>query len=365
MKIKAAVTRQTGEIKIETLELAPPKAGEVLVKVVACGVCHTDASSIKQFIPARLPMVMGHEGVGIIEEVGAGVNGLQVGDHVVLSFPSCGICPHCADGKPYACVNMKKLFFGGDYNDGTTRLTDENGVAISALFGQSSFADHCIVEAKHAVKVDPDVDLKALCSLGCGVQTGAGAVLCRMKPEPGSSIAIFGAGAVGLSAVMAAKIAGCSTIIVIDLVQDRLDMAKEMGATHIINGKECADVPAKIFEITGGKGVNYGLEAVGVPVLVQQMLQVLGPEGLGVLVGVTGDAQIPVHANDLMDKNAVFTGAIEGGANPQTFIPRLVQFYKEGRLPIDMMSKYYKFEDIEKAFEDSHSGEVIKPILVF
>ena len=364
MKIKAAITRETGKIEIETLELAAPKAGEVLVKVVACGVCHTDASSIKQFIPARLPMVMGHEGVGIIEEIGDGVSGLAVGDHVVLSFPSCGTCPACADGKPYACKDMKQLFFGGDYTDGTTRITDANGEAVSSLFGQSSFADHCIVEARHAVKVDPEVDLKALCSLGCGVQTGAGAVLCRMKPEPGSSIAIFGAGAVGLSAVMAAKIAGCSKIIVVDLVDARLELAKEMGATHVLNGKAC-DVPATIMEITNGLGVNYGLEAVGVPVLVQQMLQVLGGEGLGVLVGVTGDAQIPVHANDLMDKNASFTGAIEGGANPKTFIPKLVQFYKEGRLPIDLMSKYYAFDDIEKAFEDSHTGEVIKPILVF
>lgn len=364
MKIKAAVTREAGEIKIETLELAEPKAGEALVKVVACGVCHTDASSIKQFIPARLPMVMGHEGVGIVEKVGPGVNGLKPGDHVVLSFPSCGVCPSCMDGKPYACADMKELFFGGVYNDGTTRLSDENGNEIFSLFGQSSFADYCIVEVRHAVKVDPEVDLKALCSLGCGVQTGAGAVLCRMKPQPGSSIAIFGAGAVGLSAVMAAKIAGCSTIIIVDLVDSRLELAKQMGATHVINGGNC-DAVATIMEITGGHGVNFGLEAVGAPVLVKQMLEVLGSEGLGVLVGVTGDAQIPVHANNLMDKNASFTGAIEGAANPQIFIPQLVSFFKEGRLPIDLMSRYYPFEQIEQAFEDSHSGAVIKPILVF
>lgn len=367
MKIKAAVTREAGQLQFETLELAAPKAGEVLVKMVACGVCHTDASAMKQFIPAKLPMVMGHEGVGIVEEVGPGVNSLKVGDHVVMSFPSCGCCGPCADGKPYACEKgSTQLFFGGAYSDGTTRLTDENGAEVSPLFGQGAFADHCIVEARNAVKVDPEVDLKALCSLGCGVQTGAGAVLCRMKPDAGSSIAVFGAGAVGLSAVMAAKIAGCSPIIVIDLVDSRLEMAKEMGATHVINGKACDDVPAKIKEICGGRGADYALEAVGVPVLVQQMLQCLGTEGLGVLVGVTGEAMIPVQANAwLMDKNASFAGAVEGAANPQTFIPKLVSFYKEGRLPIDMMTKYYKFEDIEQAFHDSHTGEAIKPILVF
>lgn len=366
MKVKAAVTREAGKLQFETLELASPKAGEVLVKMTACGVCHTDASAMNQFIPATLPMVMGHEGVGVVEQVGAGVNGLKPGDHVVMSFPSCGCCEECYEGHPYACEHITDLFFHGAYSDGTRRLTDEKGEEVSALFGQAAFADHCIVEARNAVKVDPEVDLKALCSLGCGVQTGAGAVLCRMKPEAGSSIAVFGAGAVGLSAVMAAKIAGCTTIIVIDLVQSRLDMALEMGATHVINGKDCADVPAKIKELTGGKGVKYGLEAVGVPVLVQQMLQSLRSEGLGVLVGVTGGNMIPVQANEwLMDKNAAFAGAVEGAANPQTFIPQLVDFYKKGLLPIDKMSKYYKFDDIEKAFEDSHSGAVIKPILVF
>lgn len=366
MKIKAAVTREAGKLQFETLELAAPKAGEVLVKMVACGVCHTDASAMNQFIPATLPMVMGHEGVGIVEELGAGVNGLKVGDHVVMSFPSCGCCEECYEGHPYACEHSTELFFKGAYSDGTRRLTDENGQEVSILFGQGSFADHCIVEARNAVKVDPDVDLKALCSLGCGVQTGAGAVLCRMKPEAGTCFAVFGAGAVGMSAVMAAKLAGCSTIIAVDLVQSRLDMALEMGATHVINGKECSDVPAKIKEICGGKGVHYALEAVGVPVLVQQMLQSLRSEGLGVLVGVTGGNMIPIQANEwLMDKNASFAGAVEGAANPQTFIPKLVSFYKEGKLPIDKMTKYYKFEDIEQAFHDSHTGEVIKPILVF
>ncbi len=366
MKVKAAITRATDKIEIEELELAAPKAGEVLIKMVACGVCHTDASAIKQFIPANLPMVMGHEGVGIVEQVGEGVNSLKAGDHVVMSYPSCGCCDKCFEGHPYACENSFSLFFGGAYSDGTRRLTDAKGNEISVLFGQGGFSTYCVVEARNAVKVDPEVDLKALCSLGCGVQTGAGAVLCRMKPEPGTSIAVFGAGAVGMSAIMAAKIAGCDKIIAIDLVPSRLEMALEMGATHVINGKECADVPAKIKEICDGKGVHYGLEAVGVPVLCQQMLASLRSEGLGVLVGVTGDKEVGVLANAwLMDKSASFAGVVEGGANPQTFIPELVKFYKQGRLPIDKMTKYYKFEEINQAFEDSHSGAVIKPILVF
>jgi len=364
MKVTAAVTHEQGKLSIETVELDAPKASEVLVKIVAAGVCHTDSAGINQIIPVTLPAIFGHEGVGIVEEVGVGVDTLKPGDKVILSYPSCGCCENCTEGATYACEDLNRLFFDGSYKDGTKRFSTE-GQPVSSFFGQGSFASHVVVDARNAVKVDVELDdLKQLCSLGCGVQTGAGAVLCRMKPEPGSSIAIFGAGAVGLSAVMAAKIAGCSKIIVIDLVDARLELAKEMGATHVLNGKAC-DVPAAIMEITNGLGVNYGLEAVGVPVLVQQMLQVLGGEGLGVLVGVTGDAQIPVHANDLMDKNASFTGAIEGAANPKTFIPQLVQFYKEGRLPIDLMSKYYAFEDIEKAFEDSHTGEVIKPILVF
>jgi len=203
MKILASVTREPGRLSLEEVELAKPKASEVLVKTIACGVCHTDAAALHLFIPVTLPIVLGHEGVGMVEEVGSEVTTLKKGDRVILSFPSCGKCNYCIENHPYACDNLNTLFFDGAYNDGTKRLS-QNGTDISSFFGQGAFADHVIVDARNAVKVDidSDIDLAYLCSLGCGVQTGAGAVLNRINPEKGSSMAVFGCGGVGISAIM-------------------------------------------------------------------------------------------------------------------------------------------------------------------
>jgi aryl-alcohol dehydrogenase len=363
MKIQAAVTREKGKFEMNTIELAAPKTGEVLVKLVASGVCHTDTAVLNQFLPVTFPMVLGHEGVGVVEAVGPGVAELKVGDHVILSFPSCGVCDKCHEGHPYVCDDSFQLFFGGVYKDGTKRLSDDGG-EIAALFGQGSFANYAVVDERSAVRVDKDVDLKPLCSLGCGVQTGAGAVLNRMKPTPGSSIVVFGCGAVGMSGIMAAKIAGCSTIIAVDVVESRLNLAKELGATHVINGKQC-NTPEEVKRITG-KGANYALEASGVPALAIQMLDSVAREGLAVIVSVTGDAQVPICLEgQLMSPSVTLAGVVEGGANPKTFIPLLVKFFKEGKLPVDKMCRYYQFDEIEQAFHDSHTGEVIKPILCF
>ena len=195
MKVKAAVTREKGKFAIETVELAEPKAGEILVKLVASGVCHTDTAVIEQYLPVSFPMVAGHEGVGVVEKVGPGVLSLTPGDRVILTFPSCGVCEHCQEGHPYSCDDNFNMFFGGNYRDGSKRMTTEEGAEVGVLFGQSSFATYAVANQDNAIKVDVNVEeLKALCSLGCGVQTGAGAVLNRMKPRPGSSIAIFGCG---------------------------------------------------------------------------------------------------------------------------------------------------------------------------
>jgi aryl-alcohol dehydrogenase len=364
VKIKAAVTREKGKFEFDTIEIAEPKVGEVLIKMIASGVCHTDAAVLHQFLPVTYPMVLGHEGVGIVEQTGPGVTGLKKGDPVIMSFPSCGECEKCHEGHPYACDDSFQLFFGGAYKDGTKRLSDSKG-DISSLFGQGSFATYAVTDQRNAVKVDKDVDLKTLCSLGCGVQTGAGAVLLRMKPEPGSSLVVYGCGAVGMSGVMAGKIAGCSTIIAVDVVDSRLEMAKQFGATHVINGKQ-VKAHEEIKKITGGKGAKYGLESSGVPALVPQLLDSMAREGLAVLVSVTGPAEVPIRLEpQLMSPSVTLAGLVEGGANPKTFIPELVKFFKEGRLPVDKMCAYYKFEEIEKAFHDSHTGAVIKPILVF
>jgi aryl-alcohol dehydrogenase len=365
MRVFAAVTRKPGQLSFEDVELSAPEASEVLVKTVACGVCHTDAAALHSFIPVTLPVILGHEGVGIVEETGSGVTSLKKGDRVIMSFPSCGKCDYCRDGHPYACDHLNTLFFDGVYNDGTKRFS-QNGIAISSFFGQGAFADHVIIDARNAVRVDIDADddLASLCSLGCGVQTGAGAVLNRIKPGKGTSIAVFGCGGVGMSAIMAAAIAGCSIVAGVDTVPARLELAKELGATHVINSRE-TDPVAEIKRITGG-GAHNSVESSGTANVTLQALACLRREGMAVLLSVTGPETIrlPLEAY-LLNPSVTLAGLSEGGSNPQTFIPELVKYYKEGRLPVDKLVKFYDFRDIEKAFDDSHKGLTIKPVLRF
>ena len=366
MKITAAVTREKGKVNFETLELAEPKANEVLVKMVACGICHTDIAVIEQFLPVQFPYLAGHEGAGIVEKVGSGVTEFVPGDRVTMTFPSCGQCDNCKAGKPWACETNFQCLFGGNYRDGTKRLKDESGAEVGIMFGQGSFATYAIADQSNTIKVDVDNDdeLAKLCSLGCGIQTGAGAVLNRMKPRPGTSIAVFGCGNVGLAAVMAAKIAGCSTIIAVHGRRGR-EEALQFGATHVINGRN-EDVVARVMEITGGKGANFALESAGVPDMVSTMLDCMARDGTCVLVSVTGPATIPiVLERQIMNPSVTITGAVEGCSNPKVFIPELVRYYKEGRLPVDKLLTYYDFKDIEKALHDCHESAVIKPILKF
>lgn len=359
MKMKAAVTHGKGEeFKIEEVELAEPKANEVLIKITASGVCHTDAVARDLGI-TPYPVVLGHEGSGIVEKVGEGVTLVQPGDHVVLSFSSCGHCENCLTGHPTVCADFNTLNFGGKMEDGTHRLRQQ-GQELSTFFGQSSFATYAVAHERNVVKVDKDVDLALLGPLGCGIQTGSGTVLNRLKPEFGTSIAVYGTGAVGLSAIMAAKIIGCKNIIAVDIHDNRLEMAKELGATHVINSKN-EDVVERMKEITHG-GVHYGVDTTGVPVVIRQGLRALRPLGQLAIVGVTPEMTINVH-EEIMAEGKTMVGVIEGDAVPQLFIPQLVEYYKKGLFPFDRLVKFYDFSEINQAFEDSKKGITIKPIV--
>ena len=363
MNVLAAVTREAGRLSFETVELSAPKATEALVRIVACGVCHTDAAALHAVIPVTFPIILGHEGVGVVEAVGSDVASLKRGDRVVLTFPSCGKCAYCLNDRPYACDHMNRLFFEGVYSDGTKRVS-QNGTEISSFFGQGAFAGHVIVDARNAVRVDVATDdgLACLCSLGCGVQTGAGAVFNRIKPSKGEAIAVFGCGGVGMSAVMAAAIAGCSPIIGVDVELSRLELARELGATHAVDSRR-SDPVAEIGRITGG-GAHYSVEASGIAGVTLQALGCLRREGTAVLLSVTGAETIslPLEAC-ILNPGVTLTGLTEGASNPQTFIPELVNYYNEGRLPVDRLVKFYDFRDIEKAFDDSHRGLTVKPVL--
>ena len=364
MKIKAAVTHSKGApFVIEDVELDEPKFGEILVRITACGICHTDAVVQNQFIPVPLPAVLGHEGAGIVEKVGVGVEEFKPGDRVGITFASCGSCPCCQKAKPYVCKNFNKINFGGIQPDGTSRLKTRDGQVLSTFFGQSSFATYAVVNQRSAVKVtDPDIDLAYVAPIGCGIQTGAGAVLNRLRPEFGSTIAVFGCGTVGMSAIMAAKIANCSKIIAVGGNPKSLELARELGATHTVNRKEVDDVVAAVKEITGGGGVNYSVDTTGVGECVRKSMGMLDFDGKCVVVGATGDITFNVQ-NELMGDGKSLIGVVEGDSIPKDFIPKLIDYYSRGLFPIDKLIKVYPFEEINEAQQASHRGECIKAVL--
>ncbi|WP_409275021.1 NAD(P)-dependent alcohol dehydrogenase [Neobacillus sp. SCS-31] len=361
MNIQTALVEEKGDIQLENVQIAEPKSDEVLVRMVGTGICHTDLSVSEQEITTPLPIALGHEGAGVVEKVGPGVTDFNVGDHVVIGFTFCGTCSACKQGKQGSCENIGPLNFGGTMKDGTTRLSHEDK-EVATLFGQSSLATYSIAHVDSLVKVDKDVDLTILGPLACGIQTGAGTILNVLNPEEGSTIAVFGCGGVGLSGIMAAKLSNCETIIAVDIDEERLVLAKELGATHTLNGKE-VDVVSEIHKITG-KGAQYAFEATGVPALVLQSIKSLAVGGTVAVVGVGGEASIHIH-DDLVAPNRTVVGATEGHSNPPVFIPQLINYYKEGKFPFDKFIKKYPFEQIETAIADMKSGKTIKPVVTF
>ncbi|MBC7763655.1 MAG: NAD(P)-dependent alcohol dehydrogenase [Candidatus Saccharibacteria bacterium] len=366
MKVTAAVALAKGEkLVIQELILDAPHATEVQVRMVASGVCHTDAIVRDQLYPTPLPAVLGHEGAGIVEAVGDGVTSVEVGDHVLLSFSSCGVCSSCVSGHPSYCIHLYDLDFSGARPDGSTAFTADDGTPVSShFFGQSSFASVSNVAERSVVKVSKDAPLELMGPLGCGIQTGAGAVLNVLQPEAGSSIAIFGTGAVGMSGLLAAVIANATTIIAVDIVDSRLGFAKTLGATHTVNSKN-EDAVARIREITGG-GVNYALDTTGNKFVFTQMTKSLGVLGHGALVGAAAPGtESLIDIGSLLLSGLKISMVIEGDSVPQTFIPQLISLYEAGAFPFDKLVKKYDFADINEAFADSESGVTLKPVVVF
>jgi aryl-alcohol dehydrogenase len=365
MKIKAAVTyEKSAPFKIDEIELDEPQFGEILVKIKAVGICHTDAAVQHQFIPTPLPAVLGHEGAGIVEAVGPGVTEFEVGDRVGISFGFCNCCTNCRKARPFMCKELNNINFGGIQPDGTTRLHTLDGQKISTFFGQSTFAEYAVVNQNHAVKVeDDDIDLGMVAPMGCGIQTGAGAVLNRLRPEFGSSLAVFGCGTVGMSAIMAAKIAGCQQIIAVGGNPKSLELAKELGATDTVNRKEVDDVVQAVKDISlSGGGVNYSIDTTGIGECVRKSLGFLDFDGTCVVVGATGDITFNVQ-EELMGDGKSLVGVIEGDSIPKLFLPKLLEFYKDGKFPMDKLIKYYPFEEINEAQAASDRGECIKAVL--
>jgi aryl-alcohol dehydrogenase len=361
----AALLRDVGApLEIEEVQVSAPREGEILVRMRGVGICHTDISAAHGVIPIPLPAVLGHEGSGVVAAIGPGVDSLAVGDHVALSFDHCGQCPQCSGGHPAYCEMFAPLNYFGTRLDGSVTMHQGDDDVYGNWFGQSSFATHAIASAHNAVKVADDLPLEILGPLGCGLQTGAGSVLKVLEPKAGEGIIVFGLGAVGLGAVMAAKAVGCEPIIAVDLNPRRLELAIELGATHTINPTETDDLLWTVQEMAA-PGVHHAFDAVGLGPVIRQALESLRSPGHCVTVGFQGlENEITVDQGHLLVGRRL-SGVVEGDADPQTFIPELIELYRDGKFPFDRLVKTFPFSQINEAIHASESGEVVKPVVIF
>ena len=362
MQITAAVVRErSSRFLLETLDIDGPRDDEVLVRIVGVGICHTDLAGRDGHLPVPFPAVFGHEGAGIVERVGSGVRKVQPGDHVVCTWSYCGACAACRSGRYAYCEDFFLHNFHGARPDGSTCLRGAAGPVHGSFFSQSSFADHALARERNVVKVASDAPLEQLAPLGCGVSTGVGAVLNALHPAAGSSIAVFGVGTVGLSAVMASVLCGCTTIVAVDAKPERLEAARRLGATHSVNVATEDPVP-RILAICPG-GVEFSLECVGNPRVLRPAVDVLRRLGECGLVGVVPPrTEITLDMEFLMNGRSV-RGILEGDAVPDIFIPRLVRLHDQGKLPFSDLVTFYRLDEINTAVADMEQGRVIKPVL--
>jgi aryl-alcohol dehydrogenase len=361
MEITAAVLREKdAPYSLETVQLAEPGPGELLVRIEAVGMCHTDMLPRAPELPLPLPLIGGHEAAGVVEAVGDSVTAAAVGDHVVVSFDSCGTCAACAAGQPAYCETFMIRNLFGRRLDGSTGVTDASGADVSSRwFGQSSFATHALATERNVVVVDPSLPLDVLAPLACGIQTGAGSILSALDVQAGSAVVVYGAGAVGLAAVMAAKVAEAATIIAVDLHQHRLDLASELGATHVVDGS-ASDVVGQVLAATDG-GAGYALDTTGVPSVILGALQALRMTGKLAMVGAQ-QGDLVLDGSALLGKTVM--GVFEGSVVPQDFIPRMISLWQDGRFPFDRLVETFPLSQINEAEQASVSGKVIKPVLL-
>jgi aryl-alcohol dehydrogenase len=364
MRTSAAVAYEPrSPFVLEEIDLPDLQPTDVLVRVVAVGVCHTDIASRDGQIPAPFPAVFGHEGAGVVERVGDRVRKVRPGDHVVLAPDSDGTCEHCASGEPTYCERFLELNFQGGADGRTAGLADGRRASIK-YFGQSSFAHYAVAGERGVVKVRRDLPLRLLGPLGCSIQTGAGTVMNGLRPPAGSSIAILGAGPVGMAAILGAVVSGCATIVAVDRNARKLDLARRLGATHAVDTTVATDVGRAIREVTG-RGASAIVDAAGAGPLIASALPGLARRGTLGLVAVppAADRVIDVPWTDLLLQGQVVRGFVEGHSVPDVFIPRLCDLYAQGRLPFDRLVTFYPFHEINRAVEDQRAGRAIKPIL--
>jgi len=366
MQTNAAVVRDVNQLTVETVELDAPKANEVLVRVRAAGVCHSDLHNMRGELRLTPPFVIGHEGAGIVEAVGSSVTRVKPGDRVLVNWlPADGTCPTCLSGHPNLCERFAKTTFQGWLPDGTSRLKTLDGVQLKHLLSAATMSEYAVIDQASAIPFPADVPFEVAAIIGCAVATGVGAVINTARAQAGSSAAVIGCGGVGLSAIQGCKLAGCHPIIAVDVLDRKLEFARQMGATEIVNAKQ-VDVVKTLRALTR-VGPDYVFDTVGSATTIPQALQAAGPAGTVVVAGLhAAKIDVPISAGALIFADKRLLGSFAGSIRPQIDLPRLVELYRAGRRQLDaLITKRYPLAEVAQAFADMEAGVVARGVLLF
>jgi aryl-alcohol dehydrogenase len=364
MQVTAAVARAPGaDFTLEPVELDDPRPDEILVRIAAVGVCHTDLVAREGLMPFSMPAVLGHEGAGVVEKVGAEVTKVAPGDRVAITFRSCGQCERCRSGDPAYCYSMPALNYIGMRPDGSKAIRQGEAAVSSNFFGQSSFATFALAYERNLIKLPADIPYAIAAPLGCGVQTGAGGIMLALACPKGSSVLITGAGAVGLAAVMGAKIQGCGVIIALEPHAARRDLALELGATHVIDPAANPDLAAAVRAILP-HGVDFAFDTTGRPEILEAIMAALAPKGVLGVVGIPpAGAAMPGQLGNVLTFGQTVRGIIEGDSDPDAFLPELIAHWRAGRLPLEKLVRTFPFAEINAAIAAQHHGDCVKVVL--
>lgn len=366
MNIKAAVVSDTNHLSIETVELAAPEPAEVLVKIRAAGVCHSDLHTLRGELAVAPPLVLGHEGAGVVEAVGKAVTTVKPGDHVLINWlPACEHCPNCLNGHFNICERYASTIYAGGLMDGTSRLRSLAGQTLKHYLGAATMAEYAVIDQAGAIPVPPDVPFEIAAITGCAVATGVGAVVNTAQARPGSSAAVIGCGGIGLSMLQGCRLAGCHPIIAVDVLEPKLAFARTMGATHTVNARN-QDVFETLREMTA-IGPDFVFDSVGSVGTINQALLAVRPGGAAVIVGLQAARfDVPVSVAALIYDNKRLLGCFAGSIRPKVDLPRLIELYRAGRLQLDpLISKRYRLDQLPQAFEDMEAGAVARGVITF
>lgn len=366
MKIQAAVVLEPGQLSIDTVYLGQPKAGEVLVKIHAAGVCHSDLHTLRGELRLKPPLVLGHEGAGVVEAIGPGVSKVKPGDHILVNWlPACQNCPACLRGQPNLCERLTTTTFAGTLLDGTSRITTLDGKPLKQHLSAATMAEYAVICEASAIPIPHDVPFEVAAIIGCAVLTGVGAVTNTARATVGSSVAVIGCGGVGLSMIMGCHLAGCFPIVAIDVNDNKFELARQLGATETVNSRQTDTVEA--LRALTRIGPDYVFDSVGAAATVRQALLAVRPGGSAVIAGLhAAGTDVPLPASSLVLQNKSLLGSWYGSSQPLIDLPKLVNLYRAGRLAVDqLITRRYPLEELHVAFKDMEEGNLARGVLVF